>query len=290
MAERRRDATDLELEHALRALGAELVYPAADIAAGIRTRLETAPPPRGGVAWPWTAAAGRRLRWSLVLAVAALLVVVAVVAAGLLGVPGIRLVFGPAAGPGAPGPASASPASPASPVSPAASASVPSSGAPGAHLGLGREVALGDLPAEAGFTPRLPNDPAVPGPPGAVFVLDRRVSLVWAPGTSLPATIDPEVGMVLMEFLGKVDDGYLEKLIDTGTRVETVTVAGSPGYWISEAPHWLFYVDDRGVFRQDLRRIVGDVLIWSEGPLTYRLETSLGRDAALRIAESIGEE
>jgi hypothetical protein len=93
-----------------------------------------------------------------------------------------------------------------------------------------------------------------------------------------------------MQFLGEVDDGYLEKLIDTGTRVEPVTVAGSRGYWISEEPHYLFYVDDRGVNREELRRLVGDVLIWSDGPLTYRLETSLGRDAALRLAESLGEE
>jgi hypothetical protein len=34
------------------------------------------------------------------------------------------------------------------------------------------------------------------------------------------------------------------------------------------------------------RRWVGDALIWQDGELTYRIETSLGKDAAIRIAES----
>jgi hypothetical protein len=33
--------------------------------------------------------------------------------------------------------------------------------------------------------------------------------------------------------------------------------------------------------------MVGDVLIWSDGELTYRLETSLGRDAAVELAATI---
>ena len=35
------------------------------------------------------------------------------------------------------------------------------------------------------------------------------------------------------------------------------------------------------------RRWVGDALIWQRGDKTYRIETSLGRDAAIRIAESL---
>ena len=38
---------------------------------------------------------------------------------------------------------------------------------------------------------------------------------------------------------------------------------------------------------QESRRWVGDVLLWADGPITYRLETSLGRDAAIAIAETL---
>jgi hypothetical protein len=37
----------------------------------------------------------------------------------------------------------------------------------------------------------------------------------------------------------------------------------------------------------DSRRWVGDTLLWTDGGTTYRLETALGRDAAIRIAESL---
>jgi hypothetical protein len=38
----------------------------------------------------------------------------------------------------------------------------------------------------------------------------------------------------------------------------------------------------------DLRRLVeGHVLIWTDGPITYRLETDLTLDEAVRIAESL---
>lgn len=40
------------------------------------------------------------------------------------------------------------------------------------------------------------------------------------------------------------------------------------------------YIDDR-------RQWVGDALIWSDGTTTYRLETALGRAAALDLAGSI---
>jgi hypothetical protein len=38
----------------------------------------------------------------------------------------------------------------------------------------------------------------------------------------------------------------------------------------------------------DLRRMIeGHVLIWADGPITYRLETDLSLDEAVKIAESL---
>jgi hypothetical protein len=69
--------------------------------------------------------------------------------------------------------------------------------------------------------------------------------------------------------------------------VERLTVNGVPGYWIAGDPHFSFYETPEGEFVEETRRWVGDALIWADGDVTYRLETSLGRDAAVRIASSI---
>lgn len=37
----------------------------------------------------------------------------------------------------------------------------------------------------------------------------------------------------------------------------------------------------------DGRRWVGDALAWTDGAITYRLESGLGRDASIELAESV---
>ena len=282
MADPRALLTDAELELALVGARAEMAWPAssADFAAVVARRVAAAPAPRR-TRWSAWRVAPARVRWSLVLAAAALLVLAAIVAAGVLGLPGIRIVFGPLPSSGP----EATPTS-ASASSPAAATATPSR-PPGATLGLGRQVALADIAAGTGFEPRLPADPVVGGPPEAAYLVDGRASLVWAAGADLPETLDPGVGLILTQFQGELGQGYLEKLVDNGTRLEPLTVGDGDGYWLSGEPHFLYYVDPSGDTRSEFRRMVGDVLIWSDGAVTYRLETALGKDAAVRIAESI---
>jgi hypothetical protein len=156
---------------------------------------------------------------------------------------------------------------------------------------LGHPVSLADrvaLDSQAGFHVRWPGDP-VAGPPDAGYVDETRqgqVSLVWSARADLPATLEPGVGLVLTEFLGSVDPAYYGKAVGIGTTIEPVVVGGRPGYWLSGDPHFFFYVGPGGVVQDD-RRWVGDALIWSDGEVTYRLESALGRDATIRIAESL---
>jgi len=110
---------------------------------------------------------------------------------------------------------------------------------------------------------------------------------VWASRASLPETESPGVGLVLSEFQGKVDEGFFQKILDSDTILTRVTVGGSPGYWLSGGLHYFMYVDPQGNIQGDDRRVVGDVLLWTKGDVTYRLETSLGREAAIRLAESL---
>ena len=268
--------SDADLETALRELSGSIAWPDAgepadggrDIAAAVRSRLETAPPRARG--WTW-----RPARRALVLAFAILLTLAAVAAATGFGLPGLRLIFGPP-------PASISP-----PPSLEPSRS-PAAGPPGASMSLGRLVDLADLDAEAGFAVEWPTDPAL-GPPDAAYIDDFRrgqVNLVWASRPGLPDTLEPGVGLLMSVFRGTVDGGVINKVVSSGATASLVTVDGERAWWVSGDPHFFFYEGPNGIV-SDERRWVGDVLLWADGPITHRLETSLGQDRAIELAESM---
>jgi hypothetical protein len=272
----------LELELALTDLAGAIAFPAPSpiFATRVRTRIEAAPAP-AEPAWRrwrrWASAPGgtRPVRRSLVIAVALLLVAATVAAAIGLGLPGIRILFGP--------PPNDTPPVTAVPSGPAASLE------PGARLGLGERVSVADLASRAAFAVRYPTDPLV-GPPDSAWIDPRKagqVALVWRSRPDVPATLDPAVGILLMQFNGRLDEGMITKMIDSGTNVERVRVGGNPGFWITGDLHFFFYEDANGHIVDDSRRWVGDTLLWTEGGVTYRLETALGREAAIRIAESL---
>ncbi len=140
----------------------------------------------------------------------------------------------------------------------------------------------------AGFTVVRPSDATV-GPPDAAWLdatHNDQVSLVWAASDRLPETTVPGVGLVEMAFRGRLDEGWFKKLVSANTKIEPVEVNGNRGYWISGDPHFFFYEGPNGIV-EDTRRWVGDALIWSKGPITYRLESSLGRDETIALAESM---
>lgn len=278
-----------ELEAALRGLQPSIAWPVAqpgaggiDLAAAVRARIEARPPARLVTVrslkfgrWSW-----RPARRAFVLALVALLAVAAIVGAVGLGLPGLRLILGEA------------PAVPLASTSP-----IPEPGrspgpeALGASMGLGERLDPLDpvgLDARAGFAVRASADPAL-GPPDAAYIDDARggqVTLLWTARAGLPATLEPGVGLLLGQFRGAVHEGFFTKAISADTIIERVRVAGRAGFWLSGDPHLFFWEGPDG-FVDDPRRWVGDALIWSDGPITYRLETSLGRDAAIRIAETL---
>jgi hypothetical protein len=112
------------------------------------------------------------------------------------------------------------------------------------------------------------------------------VSLVWAPRPGLPETLQSGVGLLMTAFRGEVGDGFFTKIVDLGTTVRLVLVDGERAYWLSGAPHFFFYESPTGRV-EDPRRWVGDALLWVDGPITYRLETALGPERAIEIAESV---
>jgi hypothetical protein len=155
---------------------------------------------------------------------------------------------------------------------------------PGATLGLGTLTPFDEVAAATGFTPRLP---AGLGAPVASYVNDRRLEMVWPPSPAHPAIEDTNVGLLVTEFQGRIDQGYYEKVLHGGTEVDAVKVGGNQGYWLYGEPHLLFYIDADGHSIDENRLTVGQVLIWADADLTYRLETTLSRDQAIRLAESL---
>jgi hypothetical protein len=281
---------DGDLETALRGLAAAIDWPSAggepggqDLAAAVRAQIEATPATGGpavpvierrrGSRWTW-----RPARRALVLALLALLVLAAIAGAIGFGLPGLRIILGGAAiGPSGSPPVSAPPS-----IDPSQS---PAPGPPGAAMRLGERIELADLDERAGFRVEWPDDPSI-GPPDAAYIEDQKggiVSLVWAATPALPATREPGVGLVLSQFRGDVDEGFFTKALNGETSIDLVLVGNDRGFWLSGDPHMFFWEGPAGPVHEE-RRWVGDALVWSNGVITFRLETSLGRDEALRLA------
>ena len=278
---------DADLEAALRGLADAIDWPVAgptpaggtDLAAVVRARIEAGEAPAPARGWfggfgSWRPA--RRLLVIALVVVLTLTVLAALAGAAGLGLPGLRITLGdPGSGPSLSPPPTAAPSS-----TPA--------GPPGSRMRLGTPVDLADLDAAAGFAVGWPSDPAL-GPPDAAYIdpsKNGQVALVWAARPDLPPTLEPGVGLVLTAFRGGVDDGFYNKVINNGATIRGVRLDDGPAYWLSGVPHMLFYENAGGaVF--DERRWVGDALLWADGPITYRLESALGMDRTVELAESL---
>ena len=279
---------DAGLEGALRSLSGAIEWPTAaptapsratagpDIATRVRVRIASGERARPAQPW-WRLAGARPVRRSLALAIVA--------GAIGLGLPGLRITFGEP-------PASLLP-------SPTATAEPTERGTPtptptlppitGMRLFLGRQVDLDEVEPRTGIPVRLPTDPRV-GQPDTVWIDETKfdqVGYVWEAGPTLPETSERGVGLILMRFDGRTDDEYYQKVLGSGTRLQTVKVDGHDGFWISGEMHFFFYERSDVGHVDDGRRWVGDALVWYDGTATYRIESALGRDATIEIAESI---
>ena len=120
------------------------------------------------------------------------------------------------------------------------------------------------------------------GAPAAIYVGDgppARVSLVYAARPGLPPGT-AGVGALLDELQGDALP-FVEKFVAGNVPITRVRVNGARGYFIA-GQHTVNLPDE-------LRpRLAGNTLVWLHDAVTYRLETRLGRDAALRLARTVG--
>ena len=256
----------------LRQMVDEFSYPPTpDIAGAVRRRLEQRE------ARP--VLLHRQLAW--------VVVIVLVILAGLMAVPQVRAAVFEILHIGA---IRIVPVTPTPTVTPAAPAFAPTStvsiAAPSPSptplssvLDLAGETTLAEVRAKAGFPVHLPTYPSDLGPPDHVFLQDFSgpvAVLVWMDGTQ-----PHRVRMSLHE----LGPGTFAEKIQPPVIQET-TVNGQPAVW-TEGPHLLQFLRAGQVIYDARRLVEGHTLVWTQGDMTYRLETDLSLNEAVRIAASL---
>jgi hypothetical protein len=250
-----------ELEHMLATLPRRVEFPPTpDIAARIAADLPERHAPL----------LRRRTTWYAIAAVVLALAVLTTALPGprraiadFLGLPGIRIEFGPSSG------------SDESPTE------------IGTTILFGERLSLAEAQDAASFSVLLPQRQ---GEPDEVYL--RRdddgtvVSMLYRAGDGLPQIGTTGVGMLLMEFRSTTQTPDIAKrAMGDGTFVVT-SVDGRDAFWITNG-QLIVAPPDLGEAQPAFSRRSGNVLIWSDGQVTYRLETMLDLDAALRIAGSL---
>jgi hypothetical protein len=140
--------------------------------------------------------------------------------------------------------------------------------------GLGRRVSQQEAERLLGFRLLLPPLGAEPH----VYVLDDALATVILRADGRP--------VLLSEYAAR-DYGLLKKSVGERTHVEPASVAGEPGLWVEGPPHTLTYFSRSGEFRERTVKIRGNVLLWTHGPVTVRIEGRITKAQALRLARQI---
>lgn len=256
-----------DLVLALHDLGERLDLPAADPVAAAVDRIRTTTTP------PAFASRDRALRRPIprpkrLLAAAAVAVVVAV--AGALAAPGARHAVADWLGIGS--------------VRLTYTGEIP--GDTDRAYDLGTPVPLAEAFDRAAWPLSMPSGM---GDPDGVFVgrPTGSVTLVWAASAELPEVDESGIGLLLGAIPGATDAGAVSKQATSGTTVELVRVGDSPAYWIAGEPHRLLVTDPDGQIVADATRLAGNTLLWTDGDVTYRLESALDRDEAVDLASDM---
>ncbi len=147
---------------------------------------------------------------------------------------------------------------------------------PASLLTLTGETSLEEAQASLAFRIPLPTYPPDLGAPDHVYLQDLdgdAVVLVW---------IDPaDPSRVLYSLHVLTDESSVWKI--EPAVIEIAQVNGHRAFWTS-GPYLLRLVSG-GL--ETIRLVEGRVLIWAEGDLTFRLESDLSLEEAIRMAESL---
>ena len=132
---------------------------------------------------------------------------------------------------------------------------------------------LADAEALADFSVRLPAYPEGLGSPDEVYFQQHEGQVVL----TLWRNADGSARLALYHL---TERDFALKAVQV---IERTVVDGAPAVW-ARGPHFVSF-QDSGF--GELELVAGDVLIWTEDGVTYRLESDLPLVEAVRIAESL---
>jgi hypothetical protein len=160
----------------------------------------------------------------------------------------------------------------------------PTPSAFGSGLALGRPVTLETARRRVSFPLRVP---AEVGRPDAVYLDGGRVDFIYRPRPGLPRASATGAGLLVTQLRATITP-VIEKTLGSATKFERLRVGGDPAYFISGVDHGFAYEPSGGSMGFEQQRLAGPTLLVerSDGVL-LRIEGRIGRDQAVRIAESL---
>jgi len=166
------------------------------------------------------------------------------------------------------------------------------SGPLGSQLGLGTPTSLSDAQAQLSWKITVPSSLGAPdviylqmppvGPSGG------EVTLVYASRSDIKVSGQTGVSVLITEARGKVDENFFYKVLGPDAHLESVTINGRPGFWISGSPHEFAFQDASGDFRQETLRLATNTLVFDHNGTIVRIEGDMTKEQALQIATSLG--
>lgn len=143
--------------------------------------------------------------------------------------------------------------------------------------GLGPARTRAEAERIAGFRIVLPKFKGAP--PSRYYAIPQALIATVIRSGSRP--------LLLTELMGE-QTWLSKKLVDPSTKVEPARVGVYDGLFLSGGRHVLVYqVPNGSEVRQVVTRFAGNVLLWSDGVRTFRLEGRISRDEAIRLANLI---
>lgn len=158
---------------------------------------------------------------------------------------------------------------------------------PATQIPLGDPVSRAEASERSSLSVLAPE--AAPGDPAFYFDASigagGMVSVVYPEDAQTLADVD----LLVAQFVADVPADYVKKLLTLGSDIEYTSVRSSEAFWISGEPHLFFYDDGDGDgdVRQETVRLAGNVLLWVEDGVTYRIEGAGSLQRAKELAESL---
>ena len=152
------------------------------------------------------------------------------------------------------------------------------------------EIPLGIPVTREAATRRAGIRVLVPDAAGSpAFYFDRHVAARGMVSVVYPrdAATLADVDLLVTQFAASVREEFVKKIGMQGTDIRYLSVRDSDGYWISGDAHYFFYEQRNGFIRQETVRLAGNVLLWEEEGVTYRIEGAGSLREARRLADSM---